>query len=235
LAEGTLHIEAGHSWRLSAAHRNLSAIPRVSSNISTKHALGDVMRRSRTVWAALTVAATALGAAALPADAAPAAAAQTTACPTGWGSTAKTRTAGTTTPVTNVRTGRHACYDRMVVDIPGAGKGDLGYSVKYVKHLYQDGSGNLVPVGGGAVLEVRVTAPSYDPDTGAPTYPAKAGRPLPGVNLTGYRTFRDARFAGSFEGDTQLGLGVRSRLPFRVLRVDGHVIVDVAHNWTGAR
>jgi len=78
-----------------------------------------------------------------------------------------------------------------------------------------------------------VHAPSYDPDTGAPTYPARAGRPLPGVDLTGYRAFRDTRFAGSFEGDTQLGLGVRARLPFRVLRVDGHVIVDVAHSWTG--
>ncbi|MEU6251145.1 hypothetical protein [Streptomyces sp. NPDC047043] len=193
------------------------------------------MRRSRTLWAALTVTATALGVTALPADAAPAAATQTTACPTGWGSLTKTYTASTTTPVTNVRTGRHACYDRMVVDIPGAGKSHLGYSVRYVKNLYQDGSGRLIPVGGGAVLEVRVTAPSYDPETGAPSYPARAGRPLPGVDLTGYRTFRDTRFAGSFEGDTQLGLGVRARLPFRVLRVDGHVVVDVAHNWTGAR
>jgi hypothetical protein len=193
------------------------------------------MRRSRALWAALTVAATALGVTALPADAAPVAATQSTACPTGWGSAAKTFTASTTKSVTNVRTGRHACYDRLVVDVPGAGKSRLGYSVQYVKHLYQDGSGRLIPVGGGAVLEVRVTAPSYDPETGAPTYPARAGHPLPGVDLTGYRTFRDTRFAGSFEGDTQLGLGVRARLPFRVTRVDGHVIVDVAHNWTGAR
>ncbi|MEU6139684.1 hypothetical protein ABZ848_04900 [Streptomyces sp. NPDC047081] len=177
------------------------------------------------------LATTALLATALPADAAPTA----TACPTGWGSQAKTHTASTTTPVTNVRTGRHACYDRMVVDIPAAAKDKLGYSVRYVDHLYQDGSGRLIPVGGKAVLEVRVTAPSYDPETGKPTYPARAGRPLPGVDLKGYRTFRDTRFAGSFEGDTQLGLGVRSRLPFRVLRVSGHVIVDVAHNWSGAR
>jgi len=193
------------------------------------------MRRSRTVGAALTVLAAALGVTALPADAAPVAIAQTTTCPTGWGSLAKTNTAGTTTPVTNVRTGRHACFDRMVIDIPGAGGSHLGYSVRYVDHLYQDGSGRLIRVGGGAVLEVRVTAPGYDPETGAPSYPARAGRTLPGVDLTGYRTFRDTRFAGSFEGDTQLGLGVRTRLPFRVLRVSGHVIVDVAHNWSGAR
>ena len=193
------------------------------------------MRRSRALWAALAVAATALGVTALPADAAPVAATQSTACPTGWGSGAKTADASTTKSVTNVRTGRHACYDRMVIDVPGSTKSHLGYSVQYVKHFYQDGSGRLIPVGGGAILEVRVTAPSYDPDTGAPTYPARPGHALPGVDLTGYRTFRDTRFGGSFEGDTQLGLGVRAKLPFRVTRVDGHVIVDVAHNWTGAR
>ncbi|MDN3029106.1 hypothetical protein [Streptomyces sp. S.PB5] len=166
-----------------------------------------------------------LGVAAVPAQA-------STTCPTGWGSLAKSRAVGTADPVTDVRTGRHTCYDRLVVDVPGAGKDSLGYYVHYVDRLHQDGSGRLIPVAGGAVLEVRVAAPAYDPETGAPTYPARSGRPLPGVDLDGYRTFRDARFAGSFEGDTQLGLGVRARLPFRVLRVDGRVVVDVAHSWT---
>ncbi len=80
-----------------------------------------------------------------------------------------------------------------------------------------------------------MTAPAYHPETGAPAYPGRVGRPLPGVFLDGYRTFRDTRFAGSFEGETQIGLGVRARLPFRVLVLDGRVVVDVAHNWTGAR
>lgn len=156
----------------------------------------------------------------------------TTTCPTGWGSLTKSRAVGTADPVTNVRTGRHACYDRLVVDVPGADKGSLGYRVGYVTRLHQDGSGRYIPVAGGAVLEIRVAAPAYDPETGAPTYPGRSGRPLPGVDLDGYRTFRDARFAGSFEGDTQLGLGVRARLPFRVLQVDGRVVVDVAHTWS---
>lgn len=153
------------------------------------------------------------------------------ACPTGWGSLTESRAVGTADPVTNVRTGRHACYDRLVVDVPGAGKGSLGYRVGYVDRLHQDGSGRHIPVSGGAVLEIRVAAPAYDPATGASTYPGRVSRPLPGVDLDGYRTFRDTRFAGSFEGDTQLGLGVRARLPFRVLRVDDRVIVDVAHTW----
>ncbi|MFE1251527.1 hypothetical protein [Streptomyces sp. NPDC058735] len=178
-----------------------------------------------------------LGVAAIPAGAAPAAAQQTTAqaataCPTGWGSLAKTDAGATAAPLRNIRTGRHTCFDRMVVDVPGAGSG-VGYTVQYVDELHQDGSGRLIPVAGGAVIEVRVAAPAYDPETGAATYPGRVSRPLPGVDLTGYRTFRDTRFAGSFEGDTQIGLGVRARLPFRVLQLEDRVIVDVAHSWTG--
>ncbi|MFV0137569.1 hypothetical protein ACLGIH_31015 [Streptomyces sp. HMX87] len=197
------------------------------------------MRRSRTAWVTVVLTSAALGTATVAADAAPrataAAAAPSTACPTGWGSGAEIRTTRTTEPVKNVRTGRHACFDRMVVDVPGSKAGRLGYTVGYVDRLHQAGSGRPITVGGGAVLEIRVGAPAYRPETGTPTYPGRVGKPLPGVDLTGYRTFRDTRFAGSFEGETQLGLGVRARLPFRVLALDGRVVVDVAHNWSGAR
>jgi hypothetical protein len=54
---------------------------------------------------------------------------------------------------------------------------------------------------------------------------------LPGVNLAGYQTFREAKFAGSFEGQTSVGLGVRARLPFRVFTLDSRLVVDVAHRW----
>ncbi|MFJ7074053.1 hypothetical protein [Streptomyces sp. NPDC098781] len=194
------------------------------------------MGRKANSWATATaLMVAALGVAAVPADASTTVTARATACPTGWGSQAKTRSAATTESVTNIRTGRHTCFDRMVVDVPGADSGELGYSVQYVSRLHQDGSGRPIAVGGGAVIEVRVAAPAYDPATGKPTYPVQAGQRLKGVDLTGYRTFRDARFVGSFEGDTQLGLGVRARLPFRVWTADGRIVVDVAHNWTGAR
>ncbi|MFF7856223.1 hypothetical protein [Streptomyces sp. NPDC007904] len=193
------------------------------------------MLRTRTICATLVLVGATLGTAAVPAVATQAATTRTTACPTGWGSLPKTADTATTTPVRDIRTGRHDCYDRMVVHLPGAARGDLGHSVRYVDRLYQDGSGRHIPVGGGAVLEVRVAAPSYDPGTGEPTYPARAGNPLPGADLTGYRTFRDTRFAGSFEGETQVGLGVRARLPFRVLQLPDRLVIDVAHDWTGGR
>lgn len=192
------------------------------------------MRRTGVIATALVLAGAGLGGVAAAADAAPAAAARATACPTGWGSGAKGGTATGAVPLKNIRTGRHDCYDRMVFDVPGGGR-TVGYYVRYVDRLRQSATGHTIPVGGGAVLDVHAGAPSYDPATGAVTYPGRVGRTLPGVDVHGYRTFRDTRFAGSFEGETQVGLGVRARLPFRVQQVSGHLVVDVAHNWTGAR
>ncbi|MFJ4685042.1 hypothetical protein [Streptomyces sp. NPDC088789] len=194
------------------------------------------MARKRSVLAALALLSTTAVMVAAPVGAAaPAATASTaSACPTGWGSLDKTRTATTTASVTDVRTGRQDCYDRMVIDVPGAGTG-LGHLVRYVDRLHQDGSGTHIPVGGGAILEVRVAAPAYAPATGEATYPGRPGKPLPGVSLTGYRTFQDARFVGSFEGETQIGLGVRGRLPFRVQVLTDRVVVDVAHSWSATR
>jgi hypothetical protein len=59
------------------------------------------------------------------------------------------------------------------------------------------------------------------------------------VPVTGFSTFRQVASAGSFEGVTSIGLGVRARLPFRVFTVTGipgsangvRVVVDVAHRW----
>ncbi|MFJ3338038.1 hypothetical protein [Streptomyces sp. NPDC086766] len=154
-------------------------------------------------------------------------------CPTGWGSLPKHGADGSQVQrsLTGIRTGRHDCYDRMVFDVPGASSKAPGYDVAYVKTFRQDASGAVIPVSGGAILEIRIHAPSYDPETGTPTYPGRAGKKLPGVDLTGYRTFRDAKFGASFEGVTQVGLGVRARLPFRVLRLPDRIVVDVAHRW----
>jgi hypothetical protein len=54
--------------------------------------------------------------------------------------------------------------------------------------------------------------------------------PLP--NVAGFSTFRSITNAGSFEGQTTYGLGVRARLPFRVFTIaggHGRIVVDVAH------
>ncbi|WP_371494084.1 hypothetical protein OG871_03205 [Kitasatospora sp. NBC_00374] len=193
------------------------------------------MRRWTMIPMAVVLAGTGAAIAPVTASAAPPAAA-VAQCPTGWGSLPEDRTASGSQPLVNIRTGAHPCYDRLVLDVPGTSAAHpVGYHVRYVDTILQDGSGRPVPVRGGAVLEIVVVAPSYDPGTGATTFPARAGQPLPGVDLKGYRTFVDTRFAASFEGQTQIGLGVRARLPFRVFQLDDRLVVDVAHSWNATR
>lgn len=148
-------------------------------------------------------------------------------CGITWGSQPKS-TEGAFSSLANVRTGQQACYDRMVFDMQGPAS---DYNVHYVDNVYSEGGGFLIPLQGGAKLQITVQASSYNTSTGQTTYPGVVGQTLPGVNLTGYQTFRDAKFAGSFEGYTSVGLGVRARLPFRVFQLGSRVVVDVAHAW----
>lgn len=162
--------------------------------------------------------------------AAPGPASAASYCGIMWGSLAKADPDMSSANVTNVRTGRQACYDRLVIDLSGK---VAGYSVQYVPVVVQDGSGFPIPLLGDADLQVTVTAPSYNQD-GQGTYVPAAKAEL--SDVTGYQTFRQVAYAGSFEGYTSIGLGVRARLPFRVFTLDGpdggsRLVVDVAHHW----
>jgi len=156
-----------------------------------------------------------------------------TVCQAEWGSLAKHRAPFTGKQITNVRSGQHPCFDRLVIDVNGDGEGRPGYIVKYVKRVTMDGSGANVPLRGGAKLLVIAKAPAYD-DHGNLTYKPANRKEL--VDVTGYRTFRQVAWANSFEGQTTIGLGVRTRLPMRALvlkAADGgrRLVVDVAHHW----
>jgi hypothetical protein len=152
-----------------------------------------------------------------------------TACSASWTSTTKSAEDTTTKPLRNIKTGRHACYDRMVFDVKGT-TDEVGYHVGYVTKFRQAGTGDQISVKGGAILEIVVNSPSYNPSNPAQkTYAGKPGKSLPGVNVTGYKTFRDTAFGTSIEGQTQVGLGVRAKLPFRVQQSGDKLIVDVAH------
>ena len=191
-----------------------------------------LLRTSALTLLAATVATVSLWAAATTASGAPttAAAAATPYCGITWGSLAKSQPATAVAPLVNVRAGRNDCYDRLVLDIRADAD---GYRVEYVSDVYQDGSGALVPLRGGAKLQIVAYAPAYDDNYG-PTYQPANPREL--VNVTGYTTFRQVAWAGSFEGQSTIGLGVRARLPFRVFTLDGpgtgsRLVIDVAHKW----
>ncbi|RAX49445.1 hypothetical protein DQ353_10305 [Arthrobacter sp. AQ5-05] len=151
-------------------------------------------------------------------------------CGIAWGSLADSVAGYSSATVTNVRTGRHDCFDRMVIDLKGKVK---GYDVRYVSAVYTEGQGRLVPLAGAADLRIVVKAPAYT-TSGTPTYyPANR---LNVGNVAGYTTFRQVAFLGSFEGQSSFGLGVRARLPFRTfVLIDAtgtsRLVIDVAHRW----
>ena len=56
--------------------------------------------------------------------------------------------------VINARVAAHANYDRVVIDLDGKVP---GYTVRYVKNLFYDGSGEPVPVHGRKFISVVLT------------------------------------------------------------------------------
>ena len=128
------------------------------------------------------------------------------------------------------RVGQQTCYDRFVIELAGP---LAGYDVRYVDNVVKEGSGEVVPLAGGAKLQVVVQAPAYNL-TGTPTYdPAD---PDHVHSVAGFQTFRQVAFLGSFEGYTSWGVGVRARLPMQVTVLPGpgthaRLVIDVAHSW----
>lgn len=139
----------------------------------------------------------------------------------GWGSHPKDLGTMGQGEIDTIRTGQHECYDRLVVDVDGP---PAGYDARYVDEVTADGSGAVVPTPGGARIQFVVRHPSYGPHPALPT-------------TRGFRTLRSVTWAGSFEGQTTLGVGTRARLPFRVFTLPpttggkGRIVLDVAHKW----
>jgi hypothetical protein len=159
-------------------------------------------------------------------------------CGITWGSLAKQGSANG--PVfgallSNVRAGEQTCYDRLVIDVRGVTSMN-SWHVGYVSQVIEDASGKPVPLRGGAFLQIGLGASDHT-STGTATYSPSNRREL--VDVTGYRTFRQVAWAGSSEGMSSVGLGVRARLPFRVLTLTGipgssngtRLVIDVANSW----
>ncbi len=147
-----------------------------------------------------------------------------------WGSLLKSDPAMSEAKVVNIRSGQHYCFDRLVVDLEGT---VAGYTARYVPQVVQNGSGFAVPLRGNAFIQLTVNSPSYDEDGNATYTPANKAEL---TDVTGYQTFRQVATAGSYEGYTSVGIGVRGRLPFRVFTLAGpgtgsRLVIDVAHFW----
>jgi hypothetical protein len=147
-------------------------------------------------------------------------------CDTGWSSSpvnASRPVGPSTAHVADIRVGAHGCYDRLVIDL-GPGRA-AGYRVRYVRAVRGQGSGQVIPLRGRANLEITVDA------NAAGSFPASSSEL---ANVSGFPALRQVAGAGSFEGQTDIGVGVRARLPFHVQYLSGpgrdsRLVIDVAH------
>lgn len=123
--------------------------------------------------------------------------------------------------VTQVRTGEHEGYDRVVYELAG-GEGTPGYRVRYVPQAVEDPSGEVRQVDGDAILEVWLVGTTYPMESGPQEF-AQDLRPADGDVEHVTRPL-------TFEGMTQSFVGVDDAArPFRVtvLADPVRVVVDV--------
>ncbi|MDI2097586.1 hypothetical protein QF206_01205 [Klugiella sp. YN-L-19] len=84
-------------------------------------------------------------------------------CEADWTTAPQAATQASTARVTDVRVGRHDCFDRLVIDLDRSAP---GYEVRYVSAVSEEGSGRMLSLAGSAFLSVVVLAPAYDIETG---------------------------------------------------------------------
>lgn len=161
-------------------------------------------------------------------------------CGIRWGSLPEKHLVSTYTTATieDLRASTHDCFDRLVVDLGPIRSGlpgpqGNGYQVRYAPEVRAGGSGDRLPLRGGAVLAVLVNAAAHDDDY-QPTYDPRD--PFHAVDVAGFSTFRQVAFLGTFESQTEIVLGVRARLPYRTFVLSGpdarsRLVIDVAHRW----
>lgn len=131
---------------------------------------------------------------------------------------------GSKLTVTDIRTGTHDGFDRVVYELGGTGA--PGWRVGYVDRAVQDGSGNEVAVAGGAILQVLIDGSAYPFDSGVEQY---AG-PQPVLAAPGGSVV-EVNGAGVFEGVTQSFIGIKDPdTPFSVYSLTGptRLVIDVA-------
>lgn len=124
----------------------------------------------------------------------------------------------------DLRLGRHDGFDRVVLDLSGAG--EVGWRAEYVAHPALDGSGMPVDLAGPAVLVVGAEGMAY-PEPGDTRYDGGVQLVEGGELQTVTEVLRDT----PFEGRLQVYVGVSDEAPFRVFRLDApeRLVIDIQH------
>jgi hypothetical protein len=142
-------------------------------------------------------------------------------CGIRWGSQGKfVEPHASSATLTNVRVGRHACYDRLIIDMAGPASG-------YWAHIQETDDGRIYLSILAAGNVPREHYERFEP------------------SVAGFRTFRDVQLGSTGTegvGSSQIDVRLRARLPFRVFTLPGgggyaapgteaRLVVDVSHRW----
>jgi hypothetical protein len=128
--------------------------------------------------------------------------------------------------MTALRVGRNDGFDRIVLEFRDGIIPE--WAVRYVDPpITEDASGEEVPVGGRAFLQIRLDgAQGHDPETAAPIYTGP--KRVPGGSAD---QVVEVVNSGEFEAIYTWVAGLGDRVPFRVqvLAAPARLVIDVAH------
>ncbi|MFI8519886.1 hypothetical protein ACIGEZ_18910 [Streptomyces sp. NPDC085481] len=133
-----------------------------------------------------------------------------------------------TAQVVNVRWGGHPTFDRLVIDV----RGTLPpVSVRQVKELRADGSGDKVPLAGKYFLEIRLSPAAAHDESGQSVY---KGPRLLKIHLP---TLKGVALTGDFEGVVTIGAALDTKPVHKsfVLHSPERFVLDIAHPPVGCR
>jgi hypothetical protein len=125
--------------------------------------------------------------------------------------------------LTNITSGRHDTFDRIVLAFAGP---EPECSAGYVNQIVADGSGGPISLAGNAFLRVTLRGATAHDDAGKTTYDGPATMNTPQLqNITAFA------LAGDFEGEITVGVGVKANAPYQVFTLSGptRVVIDVGH------
>ena len=131
--------------------------------------------------------------------------------------------AGSLVTVTDIRTGGHEGFDRVVFEVGGTGT--PGWDTRYVDEAVEQGRGETIPVRGNAILRMTITGVGLPTETGIDEY--DGWQPPPG---NGTEVVTEVVWDSTFEGTSVAFVGTTTQTPFRVhlLESPARVVLEVA-------
>ncbi|GGT17001.1 hypothetical protein GCM10014713_07440 [Streptomyces purpureus] len=125
--------------------------------------------------------------------------------------------------VTNARWGGHASFDRLVIDVKGTVP---PVTVKPVKVLTYDGSGNKVPLAGRYFLEIKLSPAAAHDDSGRSVYQG------PRLLKVWLPTLKGVAMTGDFEGVVTFGAAFDTKPVYKAYTLHGpeRFVLDIRHH-----